>query len=390
MFMYTRAAAPPASIRKALTMPHRPRGRRRALDCNKKNLIRDAVARGATLGQAAIGVGVSLRTVQREARLDPHFDHSLRTAQTVTPDPLSVMRSASRTNWRAAAWLLERTQPAEYGRRPACSCTPGQFNEALRVIIDAALALLPHEAHAAAYAHLVAASDTAFKAIFPNYGPWGRPLVQRLPATPLADAQELAIHRNLPPHLIVPDYNEPAGQHVDDGPPDPADAPLLNSVQPVDRAEPVAAVEPVESAPQRAAAAVGIKDGPVAPRLDHRCQQPPSPAPPARVFQLPPNPPQLGDGLLALPVRGAPVPPPVGRGDRVDRRRGVVVVEPGVDARRLIRAHILDASSERIVNALSIGDAGKAHDGKEKNGSHGITSRYERMHRMSRPTLGAE
>jgi hypothetical protein len=48
-----------------------PTGRRRALDRKKKQLFCDAVARDATMTEAAVALGVSLRTVQREARRDP-------------------------------------------------------------------------------------------------------------------------------------------------------------------------------------------------------------------------------------------------------------------------------------------------------------------------------
>ncbi len=180
-------------------------GRRRTLDRNKKRLFCDAVSRGASMTEAAVTVGVSLRTVQREARLDPDFDQQLRLAHTDKPDPLAIMQSAARTHWRAAAWLLERTKPEDYGRRPASSCSPYQFEEALKVVIDAALRLAPPENRAQVYAELTAASETAFKAVFPNYGPYGRHLVRRLPATPLADEQRLEVLGNPPPHLVVPD-----------------------------------------------------------------------------------------------------------------------------------------------------------------------------------------
>src|SRR5688500_13607722 len=84
-------------------------GRPKSLDRRKKQLLADAVSRGATLREAALNVGVSIRTVQREARLDADFDLKLRTAYNDQPDPLFIMQNAARTHWRAAAWLLERT-----------------------------------------------------------------------------------------------------------------------------------------------------------------------------------------------------------------------------------------------------------------------------------------
>jgi hypothetical protein len=147
--------------------------------------------------EAALTAGVSLRTVQREARLDPHFDQQLRQAHTDKPDPLVIMQSAARTHWRAAAWLLERTKPEDYGRRPASSCSPYQFEEALKVVIDAALRLAPPENHAHLYAELTAAGErNGLQGRLPQLRPYGRRLVQRLPATPLADAQRLEVLRN--------------------------------------------------------------------------------------------------------------------------------------------------------------------------------------------------
>ncbi len=181
------------------------RGRRRTLDRNKKTLLCDAVSRGATMTEAAFTVGVSLRTVQREARIDPDFDQKLRSAHTDKPDPLAMMQSAARTHWRAAAWLLERSNPENYGRRSASSCTPFQFDEAMKVVVEAALRLAPPENRAKVYAHLSAAAETAFKAVFPNYGPFGGRLVERLPDTPLTDAEHLEAIRNPPPHSVVPE-----------------------------------------------------------------------------------------------------------------------------------------------------------------------------------------
>jgi hypothetical protein len=167
------------------------RGRRRILDRQKKQLVVNAVSRGATMTEAAIAVNVSLRTVQREAREDSHFDQELRLAHADKAHPLDLMESAARTHWRAAAWLLERTNPEQYGRRSALSCTPFQFEEALKVVVEAALRLAPPENRASVYAELTAAGDTAFQAVFPTCGPGSRRLVERLPDTPLGDEQRM-------------------------------------------------------------------------------------------------------------------------------------------------------------------------------------------------------
>jgi hypothetical protein len=137
--------------------------------------------------------------------MDPVFDQQLRVAHNDTPDPLAIMRSAARTHWRAAAWLLERENPEDYGRKPARCCTPFQFDEALKTVIEAALRLAPPENRAKVYAYLTDASETAFKAIFPNYSPCGRRLVERLPSTPLVNAEHLNVIRESAHNNRIPD-----------------------------------------------------------------------------------------------------------------------------------------------------------------------------------------
>jgi hypothetical protein len=164
-------------------------GRRRTLDRNKKTQICDLVARSATMGEAAAALGVSIRTIQREARRDPDFDQQLRHAHTAAPDPLKLMQSAARSHWRAAAWLLEREDPERYGRRPAGSCSPAQFHAALGVVVEAALQATDPEQRAAVYDHVRRIADEAFQRVFPAYGAWGRNPLASPPATPLADHQ---------------------------------------------------------------------------------------------------------------------------------------------------------------------------------------------------------
>jgi len=131
----------------------------------------------------------TLRTVQREAKLDEDFHHELKLSQRVTPDPLKIMESAARTHWRAAAWLLERTDPDNYARRPASSASPFQFEAGLALVVEAALELAQPQQRNAVYQRLKAACDTAFKCVFPNMGLWGRRNPPTLPPTPLTDEQ---------------------------------------------------------------------------------------------------------------------------------------------------------------------------------------------------------
>jgi hypothetical protein len=62
-------------------------GRRRLLDPEKKVTLCELVAKGASVEDAAETVGVSIRTVQRERRLDEDFDHELQLSLRQAPDP---------------------------------------------------------------------------------------------------------------------------------------------------------------------------------------------------------------------------------------------------------------------------------------------------------------
>ena len=100
-------------------MPTYIRGRHRSLDQPKKAQICDLVARGASVEEAAEDVGVSLRTVQREAKGDEDFHHELRLAQRTKPDPLKIMESAARTGAPPPGSSSVPTPSATPADRPA-------------------------------------------------------------------------------------------------------------------------------------------------------------------------------------------------------------------------------------------------------------------------------
>src|SRR5215211_6162774 len=112
------------------------RGRRRMLDEQKKAEICALVEKGSSVEEAADTVGVSLRTVQREMKLDEDFDHELKLSLRATPNPEKIMQSAARAHWRAAAWLLERSDPEKYAKRRPNSASPRQLQAAVRFVIE--------------------------------------------------------------------------------------------------------------------------------------------------------------------------------------------------------------------------------------------------------------
>ncbi|WP_428305989.1 hypothetical protein [Lacipirellula sp.] len=167
------------------------RGRRRVLDEAKKARLCELVAlESYTVESAAESLDVSLRTVQRERRSDQDFDHELRLALQQTPDPRKLMEQAARTHWRAAAWLLERTKPEEFARKPVNMTSLKLVATAFRYIQEAALAAVPAECREALYRQTQAAIEKSTDCCFPMRGPWGDPRVKRLPfETPLADVE---------------------------------------------------------------------------------------------------------------------------------------------------------------------------------------------------------
>jgi len=115
--------------------------RPRLLDETKQREICALVSAGCSLMTAARYVGCSTTTIRREALRNVAFDDRLRRAElTAQFSPLQAMRRAADKHWRAAAWLLEHTDPDQFGRRYATQCSPDvmdQFvNEVFKLVRD--------------------------------------------------------------------------------------------------------------------------------------------------------------------------------------------------------------------------------------------------------------
>lgn len=90
------------------------RGRPRALDETKKREICALVAAGSTVSRASRYVGCTDTTVLNEARRNRDFAEKLRRAQwQAEMDPLSALHGKAKSNWRAAAFLLNRRDREE-------------------------------------------------------------------------------------------------------------------------------------------------------------------------------------------------------------------------------------------------------------------------------------
>jgi hypothetical protein len=145
----------------------------------------ELVRQSYSLAEAAQGVGVTLRTVQRYRREEEDFDQEVRMAKLSKPDPLKLMESAARTHWRAAAWLLERTKPETYARKRGDLASGLKVAKALRLMMETALANTPEETRSELYAHLNKTYEHALDCCFPSLGPWDRPRDPKMADTPL-------------------------------------------------------------------------------------------------------------------------------------------------------------------------------------------------------------
>ncbi len=95
-------------------------GRKPVLDEAKLREVVALASLGCKIHMAARYVGCSKRTVEREFEKNEDFRERLIKAQVGSQaTPLDALRKAAGTHWRAAAWLLERGFPDEFGRHPS-------------------------------------------------------------------------------------------------------------------------------------------------------------------------------------------------------------------------------------------------------------------------------
>ncbi len=104
----------------------RGRGRPSLLTPEREARLMGAIEKGMPLKQAAMLAGMSYETLNRwrlqgeaeDAALEfRHFWQALRKAQAVAMERLlSRIDTASLSDWKAAAWLLERRHPEEFAK----------------------------------------------------------------------------------------------------------------------------------------------------------------------------------------------------------------------------------------------------------------------------------
>ncbi|NOY29461.1 MAG: helix-turn-helix domain-containing protein [Planctomycetes bacterium] len=112
-------------------------GRPRALDEFKRREIAALLAAGSGIADAARYVGCSARTIRREALRNEDFHDTLRKAELSSQlEPLRTLRKAASSNWRAAAWLLERINPDRFAKHDARSIRIDELDSIVGQLVE--------------------------------------------------------------------------------------------------------------------------------------------------------------------------------------------------------------------------------------------------------------
>jgi hypothetical protein len=112
-------------------------GRPRKLDEGKLREIAALVSAGYSLAGTAEYVGCSIHTIRRELKRNKEFAEKVRKNQLYAElDPLNTIRHLGKTNWRAAAWYLERTRPDRYQRQNPALLRPSDLQDFLQQLFE--------------------------------------------------------------------------------------------------------------------------------------------------------------------------------------------------------------------------------------------------------------
>lgn len=112
-------------------------GRPRVLDAVKQSEVLALISTGYGLPGAARYVGCSANTIRREAKNNPVFGQQLRDAEKEARlRPLKAIRRKAHTHWRAAAWLLERTEPEKYAKKESGLLKPKDVEGLIDAVLE--------------------------------------------------------------------------------------------------------------------------------------------------------------------------------------------------------------------------------------------------------------
>lgn len=115
-------------------------GRPRILDDKKRQQIVTLIGVGLGLQDAVRYAGCSVSTARREMLRDPEFCNDCRAAEVRSQlEALRAMRDAASTHWRAAAWMLERTNPRRFARPSSRSFKVDELRAVFDDVVQAAV-----------------------------------------------------------------------------------------------------------------------------------------------------------------------------------------------------------------------------------------------------------
>lgn len=78
----------------------------------------EVLTSGATVKDSCAYVGISTEQFYNDLeRFDDFRDKIEKARATAKVSSVAIIRTASKTNWQAAAWFLERSDPASWGRK---------------------------------------------------------------------------------------------------------------------------------------------------------------------------------------------------------------------------------------------------------------------------------
>jgi hypothetical protein len=169
--------------------------RKKIFDETRRAELFAAVSAGLNLTEAARFLGCSIRTIQNTAKREPDFARQLRDAElSARLDPLKRMHQAAASHWRAAAWLLERSDPERFSPpRSAAGPPRAQVEHSFASLIEIALEEIPDAAaRRRAFARLSVAAEQSTREICGNPARRSeRAAARRQPLSPLTSDQRL-------------------------------------------------------------------------------------------------------------------------------------------------------------------------------------------------------
>jgi transposase-like protein len=128
----------PTDVETPRSKPAR-RGRPSVLDETKKQIVCALIAAGASRTAAARHVGCSRHQLYYAAQRDAIFQAQLEKAE-ADFEVVLVARigeaARSKTQWRAAAWLLERRNPDQFRLRNPKLITPAELQIAISQVVE--------------------------------------------------------------------------------------------------------------------------------------------------------------------------------------------------------------------------------------------------------------